>query len=110
MVIVRVDATDLANATGYELIDGIDQPVGIPTVRRMGASGIVRDWLYGRGEEILHWGRRRHRFTEAQKLALRERDGGCAFCGLPPGMTKAHHIDWWTRDRGATDLGNGANS
>ncbi|WP_342670847.1 HNH endonuclease, partial [Microbacterium sp. K24] len=28
-------------------------------------------------------------------------------CGLPPGMTKAHHIKWWTRDRGPTDLSNG---
>lgn len=106
-VIVRVNAADLANGTGYGLIDGIDQPVGIDTVRRMGAGGVVQDWLCGRNGEILHWGRRRRLFTDPQKLALRERDGGCAFCGLPPGMTKAHHIAWWKRDHGKTDLSNG---
>jgi len=106
-VIVRVDATDLAHGTGFGLIDGLAQPVSISTVRRMGAGGVVIDWLCGRDGEILHWGRRRRLFSEPQRLALRERDGGCAFCGLPPGMTKAHHIDWWKRDRGNTDLGNG---
>ncbi|MBS1907945.1 MAG: DUF222 domain-containing protein [Actinobacteria bacterium] len=106
-VIVRVNATDLVNGTGYGLIDGVDQPVSIHTVRRIASSGIVQDWLCGRDGEILHWGRQRRLFTEAQKLALRERDGGCAFCGLPPGMTKAHHIAWWKRDHGTTDLNNG---
>lgn len=28
-------------------------------------------------------------------------------CGLPPEMTKAHHIRWWARDGGKTDLSNG---
>ncbi|MBS1905719.1 MAG: DUF222 domain-containing protein [Actinobacteria bacterium] len=106
-VIVRVDATDLANSTGYGLIDGLAQPVSIGTIRRMGAGGVVQDWLCGRNGEILHWGREKRLFTEAQKFALRERDGGCAFCGLPPAMTKAHHIAWWARDRGTTDLNNG---
>jgi len=106
-VIVRVNATDLAHGTGFGLIDGIAQPVSIDTVRWMGAGGVVIDWLCGRNGEILHWGRRRRLFSEPQRLALRERDGGCAFCGLPPGMTKAHHIDWWKRDRGKTDLANG---
>ncbi len=47
------------------------------------------------------------RHTKAQRLALVERDGGCAACGAPPGHTKVHHIAWWTRDRGRTDLNNG---
>ncbi|MBS1905700.1 MAG: DUF222 domain-containing protein [Actinobacteria bacterium] len=106
-VIVRVNATELANGTGYGLIDGLDQPVSIHTARRIAGNGIVQDWLCGRNGEILHWGRQRRLLTEAQKLALRDRDGGCAFCGLPPGMTKAHHIAWWKRDHGSTDLDNG---
>ncbi|WP_082297726.1 HNH endonuclease [Microbacterium sp. GCS4] len=28
-------------------------------------------------------------------------------CGLPPQMTKAHHLRWWHRDTGPTDLDNG---
>jgi predicted restriction endonuclease len=36
-----------------------------------------------------------------------ERDGGCAHCHAPPSWTEAHHIRWWERDAGPTDLNNG---
>ncbi|MDQ4214497.1 HNH endonuclease signature motif containing protein [Microbacterium sp. ASV81] len=106
-VIVRVGLDELRNGTGAGLIDGIEQPVGITTVRRMAAAGGVIPWVCGSRGEILDWGRRVRFFTTAQRLALAERDGGCARCGLPPGMTKAHHIRWWARDNGPTDLSNG---
>ena len=32
---------------------------------------------------------------------------GAAMCGAPPGHTKVHHIRWWARDAGPTDLANG---
>lgn len=106
-VIVRVDADALESGVGHGTIDGIDQPVSIATIRRMAAgSGVIPCVLDGAGE-ILDWGRERRLFTPAQKLALVERDGGCAMCGLPPSMTKAHHIRWWQRDTGPTDLSNG---
>jgi 5-methylcytosine-specific restriction protein A len=106
-VVVRVNAADLETGTGFGLIDGITQPVSIDTVRRMAGGGSTVTWVCGDDGEILNWGRERRLFTRAQRLALTERDGGCAFCGLPPGMTKAHHIDWWARDHGTTDLTNG---
>ncbi|MDQ4214090.1 HNH endonuclease [Microbacterium sp. ASV81] len=106
-VVVRVDLTDLQHGTGFGLIDGIDQPVSIGTIRRMAADGGVIPWVCGADSEVLDWGREKRLFTPAQRLALRERDGGCAFCGLPPEMTKAHHIRWWARDTGPTDLANG---
>ncbi|GAA4490750.1 DUF222 domain-containing protein [Microbacterium panaciterrae] len=106
-VVVRVDLQDLESDTGSGLIDGIEQPVSIATVRRMAADGGVIPWVCGSDGEVLDWGRCRRLFSPAQKLALRERDGGCAFCGLPPSMTKAHHIRWWSRDAGPTDLSNG---
>ncbi|SFR78380.1 protein of unknown function [Microbacterium azadirachtae] len=109
-VVVRVNASDLETGTGFGLIDGIEHPVGIDTVRRLAGGGSITAWACGKDGEVLRWGRDRHLFTRAQRLALAERDGGCAFCGLPPGMTKAHHIEWWARDRGGTDLDNGASS
>ena len=57
--------------------------------------------------QILDWGRTKRLFTPTQRLALTERDGGCAMCGAPPGHTKVHHIRWWARDAGPTDLNNG---
>lgn len=106
-VVVRMSLADLESGRGSAIIDGLDQPVSAATARRMAASGSVIPCVLGGDSEILDWGRRRRLFTPAQKLALTERDGGCAMCGLPPGMTKVHHLRWWARDSGSTDLSNG---
>ena len=106
-VVVRVSLDDLQNGTGSGVIDGMPQPVSIGTVRRMAAGGAVIPCVLGGKSEILDWGRKKRLFTKAQKLALVERDGGCAGCGAPPGLTRVHHLRWWLRDGGATDLSNG---
>ena len=106
-MIVRVNLDDLESGTGYGTIDGIDQPLSVTAIRRMAASGGVIPCVLDGTGEILDLGRENRLFTRAQKLALVERDGGCARCGLPPHMTKAHHLKWWKRDAGPTDLSNG---
>ncbi|MFS2242893.1 DUF222 domain-containing protein [Microbacterium sp. OR16] len=106
-VIVRINASDLEAGTGCGTIDGIDQPISVAATRRMAASGGVIPCVLDSAGEILDWGREKRLFTKPQKLALVDRDGGCAMCGLPPSMTEVHHIDWWNRDTGPTDLANG---
>ncbi len=106
-VVVRVNLEDLENGTGHATIDGAAAPISIPTARRMAADAGIIPCVLGGDSEILDWGRQKRLFTKAQRLALVERDGGCAACGAPPGHTKAHHINWWQRDRGPTDLDNG---
>lgn len=106
-IVVRVSLDDLEAGTGSAEIDGIEQPVSIGAARRMAAGGGVIPCVLGAASEVLDWGREKRLFTRAQRLALVERDGGCALCGLPPEMTKAHHIRWWRRDHGPTDLSNG---
>lgn len=106
-VIVRMNLDDLEAGTGSATVDGVDQPVSVGAARRMAAGGGVIPCVLGGDSEILDWGREKRLFTRAQRLALVERDGGCAMCGLPPEMTKAHHIRWWRRDHGPTDLSNG---
>lgn len=106
-VIVRVSHEELVSGVGVATIDGVDQPVSVATARRLAAGGGVIPCVLDGKSEILDFGRTRRLFTPAQRLALAERDGGCAMCGLPPGMTKAHHIRWWARDAGPTDLANG---
>lgn len=106
-VIVRMNLDDLQNGTGSATIDGLDQPISARTARQMAAAGGVIPCVLGGDGEILDWGREKRLFTRAQRLALVERDGGCAMCGLPPEMTRAHHIRWWKRDHGPTDLTNG---
>ena len=106
-VVVRVGLEQLEAGTGHGTIDGLAQPVSVATVRRLAADARVIPLVLGGDGEILDLGRSRRLFTTAQKLALTERDGGCAGCGLPPAMTQVHHLRWWTRDHGPTDLSNG---
>lgn len=106
-VIVRMNLSDLETGTGSATVDGLDQPVSVGAARRMAAGGGIIPCVLGTDSEVLDWGREKRLFTRAQRLALVERDGGCAMCGLPPEMTKAHHIRWWKRDHGPTDLTNG---
>ncbi|WP_404431314.1 HNH endonuclease [Microbacterium lacus] len=105
-VVVRVSLDDLRDGTGHATIDGMDAPISISTARRM-AAGVVIPCVLGNNSEILDWGRAKRLFTPAQRLALVERDQGCAKCGAPPSHTKVHHIRWWARDAGPTDLSNG---
>jgi hypothetical protein len=112
-VVVRMNLEDLqadlqaGAGAGAGTIDGLAQPVSAGTVRRMAADAQIIPLILGGASEILDWGRGKRLFTPAQKLALVERDGGCAFCGAPPSITVAHHIRWWCRDTGPTDLDNG---
>jgi 5-methylcytosine-specific restriction protein A len=106
-VIVRMTLDDLQAGTGSATIDGVETPVSVGAARRMAAGGGVIAWVMGSDSEILDWGREKRLFTRSQRLALVERDGGCAMCGLSPEMTRAHHIRWWQRDAGPTDLSNG---
>jgi hypothetical protein len=106
-VIVRINHDDLVHDTGYATIDGITTPVSVSTARRMAAGGQIISCVLGGDSQVLEWGRSKRLFTPTQKLVLVERDGGCAGCGAPPGHSKVHHIRWWARDAGPTDLNNG---
>jgi hypothetical protein len=54
-------------------------------------------------------GREQRLFTKAQRTALGVRDCGCRFpgCEKPPSWTEAHHIEYWSRDSGPTNIANG---
>lgn len=106
-VVVRMSLDDLTSGEGHATIDGIDQPISIAAARRMAAGGGVIPAVLGERGEVLDWGRKKRFFTKPQRLAFGERDGGCAGCGAPPGRTRAHHLNWWKRDKGRTDLKDG---
>jgi hypothetical protein len=106
-VLVRLSLADLQSGDGVADIDGGSQPICISTARRMAANGEIIPIVLGGNSEILDLGRGIRIFNRPQRIALIERDGGCAFCGAPPGYTQAHHIRWWSRDCGPTDLNNG---
>jgi len=106
-VIVRCDLNTLTTGVGHGLIDGLDQPVSAGTIRKMAATAGVIPAVFDGDSLPLDLGRDARLFNWGQRVALGERDGGCACCGLDVRYVEAHHIDWWTRDDGPTDLTNG---
>lgn len=106
-VVVRLDHDALVEGLGHARIDGIEQPISATTARRMSADAQLIPAVLG-GEGLpLDLGRSARLFSRAQRLALAERDGGCASCGQNIAYVDAHHIRWWERDAGPTDLHNG---
>ena len=106
-VVIRLDLDTLREGLGHACIDGLDQPVSAATARRMSADAQLIPAVLG-GESVpLDLGRSARLFSRAQRLALAERDGGCASCGQNIAYVDAHHIRWWDRDAGPTDLSNG---
>ncbi len=106
-VVVRMTRAELESGVGVGEVDGMPQPVSAGALRRAAADAEVIPAILGGASDVLDWGRRRRLFTAAQRLALVERDGGCAWCNAPPSWCEAHHIRWWDKDAGPTDLSNG---
>ena len=107
-VIIRTDHDTLETGLGTATIDGIDEPIGAGALRRLAADANLIPMILGGPSQVLDLGTSTRLFTRGQKLALAERDGGCAWTGCthPPSFTEAHHITWWSQG-GPTNLDNG---
>jgi len=112
-LVVRMDMDDFSAADsfahpGTATIDGMQEPITAGAARRMAADARIIPMVLGGASQVLDLGVGTRLFSKAQKLALAERDGGCAWTGCthPPSYTEAHHLQWWSRG-GPTDLDNG---
>ncbi|WP_168627816.1 HNH endonuclease signature motif containing protein [Cryobacterium sp. BB307] len=106
---VLVAATDLTDRTGRGWIEGQDYPVSITTVERNACLNGIELIVFDDRPLPVNLGREQRFFNRAQRRLLAARDGGCAWpdCDRPPEWTEAHHIRWWERDGGTTDIDNG---
>jgi len=107
-VVVRMSLDQLRDGLGAAHIDGVDAGISATTARILAAEANLIPAVLGGAGEVLDIGRARRLFSPAQRHALAEQHGGCAFpgCGHPPSYTEAHHLQWWSRG-GPTDLANG---
>lgn len=108
-MVVRVDLPDLEErlgGAGVATIDGMDQPISAGAARRLAASADLIPAVFGTDSVPVDLGRDVRTFTRPQVLALWERDGGCAMCGQTT-FVEAHHLRYWGRHSGRTDLSNG---
>ncbi|WP_062385065.1 HNH endonuclease [Demequina iriomotensis] len=106
-VVVRLSEEALGTGLGLGECDQLSTPLTAGQLRRMAVDAEVIPAVLG-GESLpLDLGRGRRYFTRAQRIALVERDGGCAFCHAPAAWCDAHHVDEWKAKRGRTDLDRG---
>lgn len=111
-LVVRIDKADLLDdsawSDGVAFIDGVSEPITAGAARRLAADARIIPAVLDGPSQVLDLGVGTRLFSKAQKLALAERDGGCAWSGCthPPSYTEAHHLRWWSHD-GPTDLDNG---
>ncbi len=107
-VVVRMTLESLLSGLGEANIDGIEQPISAGTARRLAAEAQIIPMVLGGDSEVLDLGVTQRLFSRAQKIAMGERFGGCAWrnCSQPPSHTEAHHVVWWGRS-GPSNLQNG---
>jgi hypothetical protein len=77
-------------------------------VERIGCDADVNVVVQDFDGEVLNYGRTRRFPSSPQRRGLVIRDGGCVFpgCDRPPRLCEAHHLCFWERDLGPTDMAN----
>jgi hypothetical protein len=108
-VITLVTAEDLERRQGGGHPMGVLARFALPTVERLQCAGQERLSVTGGNGEPLWLGHPTRLFSPAQKKAIATRDGGCAWpgCRAPISWCDAHHVKWYVRDKGRTDVDNG---
>ncbi len=83
-------------------------PLPISTARRLCCDAEIIPALLGTAGEVLDQGRSVRTATEPQRRALRAMHRGCAYpgCGVGFDACRIHHVRWWWRHTGPTDIDN----
>jgi len=105
-IIVRIDRDQLERDVGVATCDALATPISLRALRQLAVDATVLPVVMNGKSEVLDQGREQRLFSWQQRMALAERDGGCAQCHAPISHCITHHIRWWSRD-GLTDLRNG---
>jgi hypothetical protein len=105
---VNIDFEDLKSQIAAATL-GTGTRISASEVRRLACNHDILPRVLDGKSIPLDQGRAKRLFTPAQRLAMADRDRGCTYpgCDRPPAWTEAHHIDWWAKDGGATDLERG---
>ncbi|MES2092583.1 MAG: DUF222 domain-containing protein [Actinomycetota bacterium] len=105
-LVVRLTLDGLLAGLGAARLDGVETPISAGTARRMAAEAGIIPIVMGGPSEVLDLGREQRLFTRKHRLAIGEAYSACAGCGRPAAWTELHHIDWFVRDGGLTNLKN----
>ncbi len=98
--------------TSVEVLFGLDGPselangvsISPDTVRRLCCDGRLEVITENADGTPIGIGRASRRVPSWLARQVRRRDQGCRFPQCPCKQIQIHHLDWWVRDRGRTDL------
>jgi hypothetical protein len=109
MVKVIVTKVAFDERAGHGRLEGHTDAISIQNVERQRCAGGTVGITFDHDGQPLDVGREQRLFTKRQRLALAVRDGGCMApgCDRPPSWCESHHIEYWARDHGHTNTGNG---
>src|SRR5690606_23017891 len=107
-LMVTVTEDSLKEKTDAAGVTEFGTRVSAGQLRQMACTAGIVSAVLGKDSQVLDLGREQRLYTTAQRLALANRDGGCAFpgCDRPPGWCESHHIVPWARG-GPTTIENG---
>lgn len=104
-VVVTIGLSDLLAQTQGAGITATGQVLSPDAVRRIACDAQIIPMILGGKGQPLDVGRGQRFFTDAQRIALFERDRHCTFpgCTIPAQWCDAHHLIPWA-EGGRTDL------
>jgi hypothetical protein len=95
----------LDHVAAHAVLNG-EHPLTGEQARRIACDANILPAVLGGPSETLDHGRSQRTASPAQRRMLTLRDKGCVKCGRPPKWCEAHHVKWWGRDHGPTDIDN----
>jgi hypothetical protein len=98
-------------ATGIARIEGVEEPVSIQTAERHECGDDVDEIIFDENLNPLDLQHRARFYSKKQNEVLATMFGGCAWgdggggqCDRPPSWTESHHVNFWKRDHGETNI------
>jgi hypothetical protein len=107
-LVVSVDESTLRGETDRAGITEFGTSVSAGQLRKLACDAGILPVVMSGQSQVLDEGRAKRHHTAAQRIALAQRDQGCAYpgCDRPPGWTEAHHATAWSTG-GPTNLETG---
>jgi hypothetical protein len=105
-VVVTMDIESLAARTGGTARLDSGAYVTGDTARRLACDAGVIRLITDPASQPLDMGRKVRTVTPVQARAVIHRDRHCRYhgCSAPPWAGEVHHLDFWARDHGSSDL------
>jgi len=95
----------LDHVAAHAVLNGEHRLTG-EQARRIACDANILPAVLGGPSETLDLGRAQRTAGPAQRRLLNLRDKGCVKCGRPSKWCEAHHLKFWVRDEGPTDIDN----